>query len=95
MFQVRLSCMKDYIFVDDILPVHWHGLLMKEKPFNDGVVHVTQCGIPPGQEYEYVIPTTGENPGTYWYHAHSGASRVASRGMAGMLIILHRSKYQP
>ena len=33
--------------------LHWHGLLQKGTPYEDGVPGITQCPIAPGQTYTY------------------------------------------
>ena len=52
----------------------------------DGVVGVTQCGLPPHQQmtYRFVV---NDNPGTYWYHGNSGLNKIGVQGIAGMLIV--------
>ncbi|KAF2149697.1 multicopper oxidase [Myriangium duriaei CBS 260.36] len=49
--------------------VHWHGLLMRDSPWSDGVPGLTQKPIEPGQSFIYRF--TAEPAGTYWYHSHS------------------------
>ena len=66
--------------------LHWHGLTQKGSPEMDGVVGVTQCGLPPSQRMTYRL-TINDDPGTYWYHDHSGLAKVGTRGIAGMLIV--------
>lgn len=48
--------------------VHWHGLLVPWQM--DGVLGVSQHGIPPGGVFHYQY--TLHQAGTYWYHAHAG-----------------------
>ncbi|MBW0499229.1 hypothetical protein O181_038944 [Austropuccinia psidii MF-1] len=50
--------------------LHFHGMFFNRTNFYDGAMMVTQCGIPPGQEFIYVVNTTTQ-VGTYWVHAHS------------------------
>jgi FtsP/CotA-like multicopper oxidase with cupredoxin domain len=74
--------------------IHWHGFEMKGKQAYDGVVGVTQCAIRPKQSYLYNF-TVDENPGTYWYHTHSGlASGQWHEFIAGPLIV-HPSNTPP
>lgn len=51
----------------------------------DGVVGVTQCGIPPGTSYIYNITIPTHQHGTFWYHAHSGLARAD--GLYGGLVV--------
>ena len=32
----------------EVFSIHWHGLEMRHRPWDDGVASLTQCGIPPG-----------------------------------------------
>ena len=66
--------------------LHWHGLSQKGSPEMDGVVGITQCGLPPSRSMTYRFNIT-DSPGTYWYHGHSGLTKNGSRGIAGMLIV--------
>ncbi|MFD4182214.1 multicopper oxidase family protein [Rhodococcus sp. NPDC058514] len=61
--------------------IHWHGIAIRNDM--DGVPVLTQPPIAPGQTfvYEAVMP----DPGTYWYHSHSGLQ--LDRGLSGPLII--------
>jgi FtsP/CotA-like multicopper oxidase with cupredoxin domain len=60
------------VTVDNQLPadtsVHWHGLALRNDM--DGVPHITQDPIAAGGSftYEFVAP----DPGTYFYHPHTG-----------------------
>lgn len=47
---------------------HFHGLYQNGTNDMDGVVGVTQCGIPPGSSFTYNF--TVDQIGTYWYHSH-------------------------
>jgi FtsP/CotA-like multicopper oxidase with cupredoxin domain len=51
----------------------------------DGVVGVTQCGIPPGSSFIYNFTIPNHQHGTFWYHAHSGLTRAD--GLYGGLIV--------
>jgi len=71
--------------VDNQLPaetsVHWHGLALSNDM--DGVPGLTQDPIAPGARfaYEFTVP----DPGTYFYHSHSGLQ--LDRGLYGPLVI--------
>ena len=73
------------VVVDNELPVetsvHWHGLALRNDM--DGVPHLTQDPIGPGERftYEFVAP----HPGTYFYHPHSGMQ--LDRGLYGVLLV--------
>lgn len=63
--------------------VHWHGVRVPNAM--DGVPHVTQPPVAPGEEFRYrfALPDAG----TYWYHPHWGTPEQVDRGLAGALVI--------
>lgn len=63
--------------------VHWHGLRIPNAM--DGVAHVTQPPIAPGETFTYAF--TLPDAGTYWYHPHSNSNVQVGRGLYGALII--------
>jgi FtsP/CotA-like multicopper oxidase with cupredoxin domain len=71
--------------VDNQLPaarsVHWHGLACANDM--DGVPGITQDPIPAGGSFrdEFTVP----DPGTYFYHPHSGVQ--LDRGLYGVLVV--------
>jgi FtsP/CotA-like multicopper oxidase with cupredoxin domain len=71
--------------VDNQLPaatsVHWHGLALRNDM--DGVPGMTQDPIAAGGafRYEFTVP----DPGTYFYHPHSGVQ--LDRGLYGVLVV--------
>jgi len=65
--------------------VHWHGLLVPWQM--DGVMAITQRGIPPGQTFHYTFKLL--QSGTYWYHSHKGFQE--QEGLYGALIIEPKS----
>lgn len=73
------------IQVDNQLPVatsvHWHGIALRNDM--DGVPGVTQAPIGAGKPftYEFTVP----DPGTYFYHPHSGVQ--LDRGLYGTLLV--------
>lgn len=73
------------VTVDNQLPVetsvHWHGLALRNDM--DGVPHLTQDPIPAGGSFDYEF--TAPDPGTYFYHPHSGVQ--LDRGLYGVLIV--------
>ena len=71
--------------VDNALPdttsVHWHGVALRNDM--DGVPGVTQAPIAAGGKftYDFTVP----DPGTYFYHPHSGVQ--LDRGLHGVLVV--------
>ena len=71
--------------VDNQLPVatsvHWHGIALRNDM--DGVPGITQDPITAGGalRYEFTVP----DPGTYFYHPHSGVQ--LDRGLYGVLVV--------
>lgn len=87
-----ISCCKgDRIIVDvtnnmagEEVTIHWHGLHQSASPWFDGVPMVTQCPIFAGTSFRYVF--FAQQPGTHYYHAHSGLQRT--NGLIGRLNVL-------
>ncbi|KAF8121904.1 Fet3 protein [Boletus edulis] len=51
--------------------VHHHGMFFNSTSWMDGAAFVSQCGIPPGDTWEYVVPINNSGQhGTYWAHSH-------------------------
>lgn len=66
--------------------VHWHGVFQTGTWESDGVPHVTQHPIEPGESYTYRF--VADKPGSLWYHCHVNvAEHVGLRGMWGPLIV--------
>lgn len=61
--------------------IHWHGIRIRNDM--DGVAPVTQDAIVTGGTFDYSF--VAPDPGTYWYHSHSGLQ--ADRGLFGALIV--------
>lgn len=61
--------------------VHWHGLALRNDA--DGVPGVTQPDVQAGGEYTYQF--TAPDPGTYWFHPHTGTQ--LDRGLYAPLIV--------
>ena len=61
--------------------VHWHGLALRNDM--DGVPGLTQSAIGAGAtfDYSFVVP----DPGTYWFHPHSGVQPDA--GLYAPLVV--------
>ena len=66
--------------------VHWHGIRLPNAM--DGVPHLTQRPVAPGQDfvYEFALPDAG----TYWYHPHERSQEQVARGLYGALIVDER-----
>jgi FtsP/CotA-like multicopper oxidase with cupredoxin domain len=73
------------VVVDNALPdstsVHWHGVALRNDM--DGVPGVTQKPISTRSRftYDFTVP----DPGTYFYHPHSGVQ--LDRGLYGVLVV--------
>ena len=83
-------CKNDYVVVDVEnrisgagITVHWHGVWMNGYQYYDGVPHVTQCPITEGTTFKYQFRAM--NPGTHFWHAHSGIHAV--EGLVGSFIV--------
>lgn len=61
--------------------VHWHGLAMRNDM--DGVPGLTQSPVKAGASFDYRF--TVPDPGTYWFHPHSGVQQ--DRGLYAPLIV--------
>ena len=63
------------------LTVHWHGIALRNDM--DGVPDLTQHPIHAGKSFTYTF--TAPDPGTYFYHPHTGTQ--LDRGLYGALIV--------
>ncbi|MBL8931239.1 MAG: multicopper oxidase family protein [Kineosporiaceae bacterium] len=61
--------------------VHWHGIRLRNDM--DGVPGLTQLPIAVGSTFTYSF--TAPDPGTYWYHPHSGVQ--VDRALYGPMIV--------
>ncbi len=76
--------------LDETTGIHFHG---QRLPNNmDGVPHVTQDPIQPGESftYEFVARTTG----SHMYHSHHNATDQVGRGLLGAFIVHPRDASQ-
>jgi FtsP/CotA-like multicopper oxidase with cupredoxin domain len=75
------------VSVENRLPqettVHWHGV--RTPNAMDGVPHLTQKPIVPGETFEYEFEC--RDAGTFWYHPHVRSFEQVERGLAGALIV--------
>ena len=69
--------------LDESTGIHFHGQRLPNKM--DGVPHVTQDPIEPGDSftYEFVARTTG----SHMYHSHHNATDQVGRGLLGAFIV--------
>lgn len=67
--------------------IHWHGVRLPNAM--DGVPHLTQPPVAPGERfaYEFVVPDAG----TYWYHPHLKSYEQVARGLHGALVVEERT----
>ena len=63
--------------------VHWHGLRVPNAM--DGVPHLNQPPIAPGESFVYEFDAV--DAGTFWYHPHQRSFEQVGRGLYGPLII--------
>ena len=71
--------------LDKDTALHWHGIILPWQM--DGVMNITQRGIPAGSSFTYTY--TLRQSGTYWYHAHAGLQE--QEGLYGAFIIEPKS----
>lgn len=69
--------------LDEETTVHWHGLRVPNAM--DGVPHLTQAPIAPGETFTYEFDAV--DAGTFWYHPHQRSFEQVGRGLYGALII--------
>uniref|UniRef100_A0A6E8VW25 Uncharacterized protein n=1 Tax=Anopheles coluzzii TaxID=1518534 RepID=A0A6E8VW25_ANOCL len=91
-------CRHDLIVVDitnamagTSAAIHWHGLHQRATPYMDGVPFITQCPIGFGNTFRYAFLAT--EPGTQFYHSHSGHHKV--NGHYGALIVREPKRVDP
>ncbi len=63
--------------------IHWHGVRVPNAM--DGVPHVTQKPVTPGENFVYEF--VAKDAGTYWYHPHQRSFEQVDRGLAGAFIV--------
>jgi FtsP/CotA-like multicopper oxidase with cupredoxin domain len=70
--------------------VHFHG---QRLPNNmDGVPHITQDPIKPGESFTYEF--TARTPGSHMYHSHHNATDQVGRGLLGAFIVEPKDQAQ-
>ncbi|KAJ2666239.1 ferroxidase fet3 [Coemansia sp. RSA 1199] len=70
--------------LDKPVTLHTHGLFQRNSTYYDSAGMVTECGIPPGFQFTYIIETRDQS-GTYWIHSHYGTEGID--GLRATLII--------
>jgi FtsP/CotA-like multicopper oxidase with cupredoxin domain len=63
--------------------IHWHGVRVPNAM--DGVPHLTQRPIGPGESFTYEFEAV--DAGTFWYHPHQRSHEQVGRGLYGPLIV--------
>jgi FtsP/CotA-like multicopper oxidase with cupredoxin domain len=63
--------------------VHWHGVRVPNGM--DGVPHLTQKPIGPGERFVYEFEAV--DAGTFWYHPHQRSTEQVGRGLYGPMIV--------
>lgn len=66
--------------------IHWHGLRVPNAM--DGVPHLTQAPVRPGETFAYEFEV--QDAGTYWYHPHVRSFEQVARGLYGPLVVEER-----
>ncbi|PPQ74774.1 hypothetical protein CVT24_003198 [Panaeolus cyanescens] len=63
--------------LDQPTTLHHHGMFFNSTSWMDGAQGVSECGIPPGGTFDYVVPINSSDQwGTYWVHAHASGQYV-------------------
>lgn len=63
--------------------IHWHGVRVPNAM--DGVPHLTQAPVEPGETFVYDF--VAHDAGTFWYHPHQRSYEQVGRGLYGPLIV--------
>tara|TARA_R110000751_G_scaffold43895_8_gene100922 strand:- start:7221 stop:8657 length:1437 start_codon:yes stop_codon:yes gene_type:complete len=69
--------------LDEETTVHWHGVRVPNAM--DGVPHLTQSPIAPGDSFTYEFDAV--DAGTFWYHPHQRSFEQVDRGLQGALVV--------
>ncbi len=73
--------------MDESTGIHFHG--QKLPNAMDGVPHITQDPIQPGQSFTYEF--TARTVGSHMYHSHHNATDQVGRGLLGAFIVHPRA----
>lgn len=66
--------------------IHWHGVRLDNR--FDGVPHVTQAPVAPGQSFRYQV--FFPDAGIYWYHPHHREDVQQELGLYGNVVVESR-----
>ncbi len=69
--------------LDEETTIHWHGVRLPNAM--DGVPHLTQKPVAPGERFLYEFDAI--DAGTFWYHPHQRGFEQVGRGLYGSLIV--------
>jgi FtsP/CotA-like multicopper oxidase with cupredoxin domain len=69
--------------LDETTGVHFHGQRVPNAM--DGVPHITQDPIKPGESFTYEF--VARTPGSHMYHSHHNATDQVGRGLLGAFIV--------
>ena len=69
--------------LDEESTIHWHGVRTPNSM--DGVPHLTQPPVSPGNDFLYEFDAV--DAGTFWYHPHQRSFEQVGRGLYGALIV--------
>ncbi|MGH7466666.1 MAG: multicopper oxidase family protein, partial [Longimicrobiales bacterium] len=85
--------------LDQPTTIHWHGIRLDNR--FDGVPHLTQDPVLPGQRFLYTVHFP--DAGIYWYHSHYREDVQQDLGLYGNLLVdaeradaygpVHRSEF--
>ena len=73
----------------EVTSIHWHGIHMRNTPWMDGALLISQCPINPDETFRYYF--TANPTGSFWYHSHKVTQR--SDGLYGALIVKESPKH--
>ena len=70
-----------------VITIHWHGQLLQDTPWMDGVPFISQCPLTSGGVFRYIFKA--QPSGTFWYHSHVEGQR--GDGLLGALIVREKN----
>ncbi|CAO1618236.1 unnamed protein product [Parajaminaea phylloscopi] len=71
--------------LEETTSIHWHGILQNGTADMDGAPGFTSCPIMAGGTHTYRYLIAHHDPGTYWWHSHSGGQYTD--GLLGPMVI--------
>jgi FtsP/CotA-like multicopper oxidase with cupredoxin domain len=77
--------------IDQPTTIHWHGLRLDHR--FDGVPHVSQAPIAPGDSFTYEVRFP--DSGLYWYHSHVREDVQQDLGLAANIMVRGDSVLPP